>query len=638
MNLPELLQIAEYPADTCVVDWETYFTSDYNLRKTSISEYVTDEKFRILGVAIKVNKKPVTFLSNNSPTISQDFLAKLQEYAGGYTIINHNSLFDALIAKRLGLQWPYVLDTLAMARHFNSRRHNDLKRLSHDYKLPAKGDTLQFRGLKEPTDALAEYANQDAENTYSLAEIFAEYMTNPKLELWLMQHTLGLFLDPVLRINDNRAVKIQNLMQRKIVLAMKKAGTSLEEVNSPIKLKARLEAMGVDVPMKPGKPKNGKPHMIPAFAKTDYGYQLLADHDNSKVRELIQARKSAKSWPKLIKRIHNIVHQTWARGNKLPVPLKYYGASTGRWAGTEKTNLQNLSKRSDERLVRQVRSIIYAPPAHRLVIVDAAQIEARGVVWIAEQEEALKEYREYDALKDQPKLQKMKDRYRLLATEVYRCLVEDVIETQRTTGKILTLGCGYGMGAVRCVDYAKTTFKVDMTVADATKYIKIYRAQNPKVVKFWYSIENAFKFVMTYKTPRYLSSGRIRVSWVPGRDVIALRLPNTRVLYYHSPRMQTEQGRSHLSTEFTPHLWGGLLTENIVQAISRDILGEAIYAMEHENIPVALHVHDETISVIPLADAESVMKRVEEIFSIIPSWAEGWPLGAGGKIVERYGK
>ena len=78
--------------------------------------------------------------------------------------------------------------------------------------------------------------------------------------------------------------------------------------------------------------------------------------------------------------------------------------------------------------------------------------------------------------------------------------------------------------------------------------------------------------------------------------------------------------------------------ENIVQAISRDVLGEAIRTMESEDIPVALHVHDETVSVIPVAESEAALKRAIEIFSRVPDWATGWPLGADGKIVERYGK
>jgi DNA polymerase len=79
-----------------------------------------------------------------------------------------------------------------------------------------------------------------------------------------------------------------------------------------------------------------------------------------------------------------------------------------------------------------------------------------------------------------------------------------------------------------------------------------------------------------------------------------------------------------------------LLVENIVQAISRDILAEAVYSMEMAGYPVAYHVHDSVVSNTPAKQAKKAMEYAIEVLSTSPEWAKGMRLGAEGTLEEVF--
>ncbi len=619
MPLTKLLQSAGWPTDTLVLDFETYFNKEYSLKNLSTSEYIYDERFEVLGLAYKRNDEAAWFIPS-----AASWQWALKQVVQTRTILMHNAHFDALILHKLGIHCPYVLDTRMMSRHVYARRpRHSLKALADAYNLPAKGDTMEFLGVHATDDLteLAKYAKNDAEITYQLALRLAPLISRPAMELWLMNHTLNLFLNSPFVLDVEKANRIQELMDRKLQRDLKRAGTTTTEVNSAAKLQARLESLGVKVPMKRGKKKEN-----PCFSKQDPEYPGLLHHENHDVRVLMQAREASKTWPTQIKRIETFKKQAACRGGNLPVYLNYYGAGPGRWSGGDGTNLQNLSVRGGTRLRRQIRGLICAPLGHSLVVVDSSQIEARGVDWISDQLDYLDLWRHKALI------------YELFAVQLYGGRVEDITGTQRSAGKTGILGAGYGMGADRCVDYARTTFKIILNLLEADRLIQLYRKTHAEVVKFWYAIDHAFKFVVCHHTTKELAGGRLQIAWVPGEKIISIRLPNGRKLYYHHPRLTTKGGQTELRTDEHAHLWGGVLTENVVQAISRDVLAENIYTLEHMGIPVSLHVHDEVVMCVPTEQADDVLKQALEVFSQSPTWAADWPLGGAGKVMPRYGK
>ncbi len=110
--------------------------------------------------------------------------------------------------------------------------------------------------------------------------------------------------------------------------------------------------------------KMGKRGNILALAKTDLGFQELLKHEDEKVRDLCSARVAVKGWTNHIKRVENLKAQAHANGGKLAVPLKYYGAHTGRWSGTGGINLQNLGGKGRGKpihhLIAAVRGLLRA--------------------------------------------------------------------------------------------------------------------------------------------------------------------------------------------------------------------------------------------------------------------------------------
>lgn len=627
MPLTKLLQSAGWPTGTLVLDFETYFDKDYSLKKMSMVGYVNDPRFEILGYAFKRNEEEAGFLKSLDSLFNPS-LGHLRRVGEYYTIIMHNAYFDCLVFKKLGIKLPYVLDTRSMDYHLYARRpcKHSLDKLARAFDLGTKGNTKDFTELHADGDPeqlanLAAYAVNDAELEYKLARRLAPYISNPRLELQMMKHTLDLFLDSPIELDTDWATRLQDRMNRKLQRSLAAAQTDSTEVNSPTKLTARLQVLGVTVPMK-----RGKKGPIPCFAKTDEEYDKLLHHEDPAVRTLMNARQANKTWPTQIKKIETIKKQTQANGGKLPVYLNYYSAGTGRWGGGGGTNLQNLSTRSPDRVQNLIRTTLKAPDGHVFVVVDAAQIEARGVDWISGQEDYLDLWRSG------------KDVYKQFASEIYKCPIDTVTKKQRIGGKTGTLGSGYGMGTERLVDYALNKFKLELTFAEADGIVQAYRRTHDKVTAFWNDIERAFKAVLKYRLPKTLADGQLTVAWVPGEDIMYIELPSTRRLYYHHPRLRSSARGTQITTEDHEKMWGGVLTENIVQAISRDILAENITALERQGLHVCLHVHDEVVLCVPEADADSVLAATVGVFRSVPAWATGWPLDGDGRIMRRYGK
>jgi len=404
------------------------------------------------------------------------------------------------------------------------------------------------------------------------------------------------------------------------------------QINSPFFSSLR-KALGDEcLPMKRGKKK-----LIPALGKNDEGLKKLKNHSNPVVRNLVNARLAVKSWPLHVKRIQALVAQSTAMNGLLPIPLKYYGGHTGRWSGTENINVQNFGTWSKEDLINQVRTILIAPPDYVLAIADAAQIEARIVNWLAGQWDVLKQY-------------EIGDPYSALASRIVGKEVTKPMK-ERQLGKMGELGCGYGLGAPKLlVNAKKPPYEIDLSRNTAEKIVRIYRETHPAVVKLWHNVDRGFRYIVKYPKEKFtLSVGKnshLVFSNVNG--IARIQLPSSRVLYYPKIKLRIENGREELiqlnatdNRKFT-RLWGGALVENCVQSIARDVLALAVLAVNSKGkelgLRIALHVHDEIVSVVPRAHAQMALEIQLTALRNRPIWAEALPLNAEGKICNRYEK
>lgn len=679
-----ILRNCGYPTMVTTLDWETYFDSEYHMRGKgskglSTIEYIMDERYEEMGIAGIEVRQPFDPIAANFWRGGADakmYIRHLQNEYGsdlsGTTILEQNANFDSTIMfRKYGISPPYVVDLLALARHEESRDHNDLASLAERWGMPAKGDTSQFKGIHldskwertpgqipkrihrgatpEEYGNLAEYATHDAWLEWHLFTHLLPRLSNPKMELRVIQHTLEMFTKPSLGVDKVFAEELIGKMEKKkqdVVVITGETEDAISGNNSfGALLGAALDAAGdsVEKYQKEGKPKkDGTPVKLLAIAKDDPELELLRFHPNLRVKELMAARTAIKSWPLHIGRVQKIVDQAEAAGGLIPVPLKYCGAHTGRWSGGEQINLQNLPSRSLEELINSMRGLLIAMPGYKIVSVDASQIEARITDWIAGEAFWLDvwanspprdPYCEFASLMTGQKLRK--------PTKSDFAPLKKYLTRMRGMGKVGVLGCGFGMGADKALAYAENSYGVSMTLNEGILLVDTYRKSHREVCKFWRMIEQKFKAAAKYGEQGIMDRG---LSFHKEGDVTMITLPSGRVLKYHHVRVSIVNGREQL---WMPNpmegnkrifMWGGYLTENVVQAMARDILAEAVLKTEDAGYHVPLHVHDEEVCLARTEDAPKALATIIRILSTPPSWAVGCPLAAEGKIMERYEK
>jgi len=383
----------------------------------SVVEYVTDPRFTFTGLGIQINDQPSRFIPGpHVPWAIEQLKKKFGKALHNCTVVAKNNKFDCLIlVEKFGIYPPYTIDVEDLSRYYDSRMKHDLGNLCKLFKLPAKGDTKQFKGLywetmsPEQRQAMREYCLGDITNEKLLLEILLPMVDNADSELDLARHTLNLYLKPILILDELQAGSIAKKMDQalsddlcKVAWVLKyrtKAKPNIPKIMRAKKIFPQILQDTLDgcledevVPMK-----QGKNEMIPATAQNDVAFQYLLAHKDQKVRELCRAKAACSSWPLHQSKVHRMISQAKCCDGLIRMPLKYYGAHTGRWSGSGGWNPMNLGGKRDRATgktihpaIAAVRGTLKAPEGYTLVIVDSAQIEARELAWVAHQDDLVK--------------------------------------------------------------------------------------------------------------------------------------------------------------------------------------------------------------------------------------------------------
>ena len=358
MDYKEILQSISWPTEVLILDFETFFDTDYSLSKISTAEYIASSQFEFTGVGIEILNHPKAAGPKFIPGPDVGWaIQRLQKQFGKHlhncTLVAKNCKFDILIlAEKFGIHPAFPLDIEDLSRTYDSRMSQKLKDLAPYFKLDKpKGDTKQFKGLyygemsEEQRENLAEYCCTDIELETALLKILLPYVSNPGTELALARHTLNMYFKPVFALDYTLAGDLVESMQQELESTLQLVAHTKEEISGTLSFtEILLRALSVlpepiSLPVKPGKPgKNmvqmlGQKGVIPALAKTDEGFKQLLNHKDENIRNLMKAKVAIKSWPNWIKRVNSLVAQCKASGDKLRVPLKFYGCHTGRWSG-----------------------------------------------------------------------------------------------------------------------------------------------------------------------------------------------------------------------------------------------------------------------------------------------------------------
>lgn len=318
--------------DIVTIDFETYYDQQYSLSKMTTEAYVRDERFEVIGVAIKVNDQEVDWYSGKDPG---GFLHAM-DYSDK-AILCHNTVFDgAILSWHYGIKPKFWLDTLSMARPLHSMTvGGSLKALATYYKLGEKGDeVMRTIGLRrrdftpEQMQAFADYCVQDVDLTYRLFKKMARQF--PKEELLVIDQTIRMYTEPKLVLDPVVLdAHLTAIHERKEKLLNKLGGEEKAKkfLMSNNKFADLLRAFGVEPPMKTS-PTTGK--QTYAFAKNDTEFTALLEHPNPAVRTVVEARLGTKS---TIEETRTKRFLEISERGPLPIMLNYYGAHTGRFSG-----------------------------------------------------------------------------------------------------------------------------------------------------------------------------------------------------------------------------------------------------------------------------------------------------------------
>lgn len=600
------------------VDFETFYSTDYTLKGMSTEDYVNDPRFEIIMVSLKKNNEPVQWFSGTMDE-TLEWLDEQGLYEGA--MLCHNAMFDALILAVHAGRLPKVLmDTRLMAQavlkpYMSSvsldacLKHIDVGIQKGDAVHNMKGRTrlsLSKQELKE----YANYCMTDTEGTYRLFKYLAP--TYPREELRIIDMTLRMYLQPRLELDADLLAELLNeakAKKQKLIDSLP-AGVTEKILGSNTKFAELLSQLGVEVPMKVS-PTTGQ--LTYAFAKTDPGFKEMEEmyEDDPVISAILAARIGSKSTieESRCERMLEIATNYL----KFRIPLLYYGAHTGRYGGMEKINPQNMPRIDKSRL----RFAVRAPKGSVIIGLDLAQIEARITAWLARCKPLTVGFA------------RKEDIYSQFATIAFKAETikgrskED--DRRRFVGKTCILGLGFGMSAEKL----KNTLRKDgvkMELPETMRLVETYRGTYWQIPLLWQDIQGALTHAKT-------SKGRVDF-----RDCLrmvedGIILPNGMTLHYYRLRHRkaTKEGEfDGWVYDFgreTRTVWGGKITENVVQALARIVVMEQMLRIERElGVRPALQVHDELDYVVPEKDAETFARDASAIMRTPPTWAPDLPV------------
>ena len=602
------------------LDFETYYSKEFSLSKMTTEEYIRDDEFEVIGVAIAINDDPPDWYSGNHEYI-QRILSNGYDWSNSF-LLAHNTQFDgAILSWVFGIQPKGYLDTLCMARAIHGLdAGGSLKALAERYQIGEKGtEVLNALGKcrvdfdADELDRYGEYCKNDVRLTYDLFNLLIQRF--PRGELKVVDTTLRMFIEPTLMLNlPMLEAHLENVKDRKARL-LAAAEADKDSLMSNDKFAELLMQLGVDPPKKISA-RTGKEAW--AFAKTDEEFKELLAHPDLRVQTLVAARLGNKTTLEETRTQRFI--DISLRG-KLPVPIKYYAAHTGRWGGDDKINLQNLPSRGQN--ANRLKRAIEAPDGYVMIDADSSQIEARTVAWLAGQADLLTAFTNGE------------DVYKIMASAIYMKPVEEITKEERFVGKTTILGAGYGMGAAKFQLQLKTV-GVDTPLEECKRIIDVYRATYSHVPALWRQAQQCLEAIVHGSASAF---GAVDAVQFDPREKGFLLPSGLWQRYEGLVKVFDEKGNAQFeykTRKGSVKLYGGKVVENLCQAVARCVIAEQMLRIA-KRYRVVLTVHDAVACIVKEAEAAEAQAYVESCMRWRPTWAATLPLNCESGIGKSYG-
>lgn len=632
------------------IDFET--RSAVDLRKTGVYIYADDDSTDIWCMAYAFDDEEPKLWT---PDMEMD--VRLEDYiVEGGKLRAWNANFERVIWNKIMVErykWPrtrssqwfctmaqasamglpralgQAADVLGVEQQKDKTGQGLMLRMARPRKTKADG-THTWWNTPDKMQTLFDYCLQDVRTEVSVAERLIE-MDYQERQVFLLDQ----------RINDRGVMLDRDLLKRVRVLA----DNSKDEIDTEIARLTKGQVTGATKGVDLVKWLNAYGISTKSVDKQHVTRMLDLPNLHPVIRKVLMLRQDgAKSSTAKLDSMESAA----GADDRMRGLLVYHGAATGRWSGklVQPQNFPRPSRSQDElnEIIAKLkddqsvadhgagtliasdllRSMLIAKPGHRLLFADYAAIEARVLAWLAGETELVKTFAAGG------------DVYKVMAKDIYNKPVDKIDGNERQVGKMAILGCGYGMGGKRFAEQCKA-MGIEVDSEEAKRIVYVYRESNSAISNYWRDIEDEF-----------LENCREVIS--QSGQFARLPLKSGRCLTYHNPRIverETPWGAKREAVEVdtlnsvtrqwtSQIIWGGLLTENVVQATARDLMAGAMMRLEMAGYPVIMSVHDEIICEVP--DNHGTLAEMIDLMVEVPAWAEGCPIAAEGKEGPRYEK
>ena len=627
------------------LDFETYYSTSYSLRRMSTSEYILGDPFQVICVSIRLPGAPAYLVWETDGEAIQKELDRIWDlYDGEINLIGHNLKFDGAI-----LAWVYnkipkrFSCTLAVARAVlgGAVSSHGLGAVAERLGLSKQKGTFLSRvnGLRRE-DILADPELKLGMETYCGDDVdiclmvYAMLKSQVPDEEWsVIDWTIRMFVEPLLTMNAQiledfsrlKAKELQDVLEKVNALGIWPRRTDTESLRKAVAsrptLVNKLQSLGVEVPKKISAA-NGKETF--ALSKQDHGFIELMGHEDERVRVLVEAKLTVSS---TLDRTRPAKYLAATKNGEMawPVDLHYSGATTTHrlsGGGGGGGNPQNLGKKSP---LREAVEPFYEDDV--LVVADLTAIELCVQARLSGNEILLEQLRRSHAGLD-------RDPYCLFADDVFSRTITKADGFERTVGKVGQLALQYGVGAGKFNHMVWSFTGKSMDPAFCKRVVDMYRKNNPvlterrknRVPGLWKTGENAVQEIRRLQNNM---SDEVVKNFFPHAPFLELtrrgiKLPGGLFIKY----LDIQEGFGDYGKEYTykagrfrKKLYGGLITENLCQAIARQVIIEHTIEI-NKRWPVVMSVHDEVVLCVPREEKDEALAFVEKIMSAPPKW---WP-------------
>lgn len=654
-------------AKNLFIDVETY--SSVDIKESGAYKYIESPDFEILIIGYALDDSPVKIVDlAQGEEMPEEFEEALLD--PDCVKVAHNAVFERLSFKRIGYnvpaeQWyctsvkaaycglPLSLDGVSKALNLTDKKLDTGKALIKYFSCPCKATRVNgMRTRNYPEHAPEKWEMYKEYNKY---DVLAEREIFKRLEAYIIPDIERKMYVLDQNINDRGILVDMELAESAIAVDNTYTSiltqhaqqlTGLENPNSPVQIRQWIEKTTGCVVMSLSK--ETMPDLMKEFA------------DYPDVIELLNIRKKLSKTS--IKKYYAMLNCAM-KDHRVRGTFQFYGANrTGRWAG-RLLQLQNLSKNHISHievpremirardwesvemmyddvadiLSQLVRTALIASPGKVFSVADFSAIEARVISWLANEKWRM------DVFRGDGKI------YEATGAKMFNVPISAITKGSvlRDKSKISELALGYegSLGALKRMGGER----MGLSDTEMMSLVRKWRMANPAIVDMWKEIDEASKEAVRYRRPVTCTCRNIIFDC--DGEFMTIQLPSGRKLFYYHPRFKDKKiGRSTMPTQVLCYegvvqetkqwgeidTYGGKLTENIVQAISRDLLGNSMLNLENSEYYPVCHIHDECLVEVPEENAKEYYEEMVYIMSTPPDWASDLPLRADGYTTPFY--